>query len=167
MLADVVQLAVESQVAFDALAISADVSKAPKCLPPTPYHLPPTPYPLPSTLYPLPSTLYPLPSTLYFLLSTPDPLLLTLDPRLSTAHISKAISWVHISGTMHDLVAAQPERYLQPSPALGSLLAETRAAGKQLFLLTNSSFGFVNAGMRLARATGLGPKGLRFGWPHP
>ena len=55
---------------------------------------------------------------------------------------------MHISGTMHDLVAAHPERYLQPSPALGSLLAETRAAGKQLFLLTNSSFGFVDAGMR-------------------
>ena len=128
LLADVVQLAVESQVAFDAAAISADVSKAPKCLPPAPYPLPPTLYPLPSTLYPLPST---------------------LDPRPSTTHISKAISWVHISGTMHDLVAAHPERYLQPSPALGSLLAETRAAGKQLFLLTNSSFGFVDAGMRL------------------
>ena len=85
---------------------------------------------------------------------------MTLDPRLSTTHISKAISWVHISGTMHDLVAAQPDKYLQPSPALGSLLAETRAAGKQLFLLTNSSFGFVNAGMRLAGATGLGPKGF-------
>jgi len=86
LLADVVQLAVESKVCFDAAAISADVSKA--------------------------------------------------------------ISWVHLSGAMHDLVAAHPEKYLQPSPALGALLADSRAAGKQLFLLTNSAFGFVDAGMK-------------------
>ena len=118
MLADVVQLAVESQVAlgltFDAAAISADVSKA-REYPPSTHHLLSTTIHYPwSTIYDL------LLSTIYYLLSTIDYLQSTTCYPRSTIHyhyyllstseplpaISKAISWVHISGTMHDLVAA-------------------------------------------------------------
>lgn len=49
---------------------------------------------------------------------------------------------------MHDTVAANPDRYLHPSPALAALLGEARSSGKQLFLLTNSALGFVEQGMR-------------------
>lgn len=70
------------------------------------------------------------------------------DPGALSADVSKAVSWVHLSGTLHDTVAAQPERYLHPSPQLGALLGAARAGGKKLFLLTNSALGFVDKGMR-------------------
>ena len=50
------------------------------------------------------------------------------DAAALSADVSKAIGWVHLSGTMHDAVAAQPERFLHPSPALGGLLADARTA---------------------------------------
>ena len=62
--------------------------------------------------------------------------------------VSKAISWVHLSGTLHDTVGADPDRYIHPSPGLGRHLAEARAGGKKLFLLTNSALGFVDQGMQ-------------------
>lgn len=62
--------------------------------------------------------------------------------------VSKAIVWVHMSGAMHDTVAANPEAYLHPSPRLGGLLRAARESGKSLFLLTNSGFDFVDHGMR-------------------
>ena len=64
------------------------------------------------------------------------------------ADVSKAIGWVHLSGIMHDTVAAHPEAYLHPSPQLGELLSAARESGKSLFILTNSGFDFVNHGMR-------------------
>ena len=70
------------------------------------------------------------------------------DAGALAADVSKAIGYVHISGTMHDTVASRPEDFLHPSPSLGGLLADSRAAGKKLFLLTNSAFPFVDAGMR-------------------
>ena len=62
--------------------------------------------------------------------------------------VSKAIGWVHMSGAMHQAVAAAPDEYLHPSPQLGSLLGAARNQGKRLFLLTNSGYDFVNHGMR-------------------
>ena len=55
--------------------------------------------------------------------------------------------WVHLSGVMHQTVGQEPEKYLHPSPQLGSLLWAARTSGKSLFLLTNSGFDFVNQGM--------------------
>ena len=62
--------------------------------------------------------------------------------------VSKAIAWVHMSGVMHETVAAHPKEYLHPSPQLGGLLRAARDDGKSLFLLTNSGFDFVDHGMR-------------------
>jgi len=70
------------------------------------------------------------------------------DPAALGEDVSRAIAWVHISGTMHDEVGADPATYLHPSPHLGDLLRGARASGKSLFLLTNSSFDFVDKGMR-------------------
>ena len=47
---------------------------------------------------------------------------------LCLPYISQAVGWVHLSGTMHDAVAAQPERFLHPSPALAGLLDDARTA---------------------------------------
>ena len=62
--------------------------------------------------------------------------------------MSSAISWVHLSGALHDTVAADPNQYLEPSPRLGEMLEQARLSGKKLFLMTNSSFAFADAGMR-------------------
>lgn len=45
-------------------------------------------------------------------------------------------------------VAANPERFLVPSPELPLLLREFRRSGNKLFLLTNSEHWFIDAGMR-------------------
>ena len=50
------------------------------------------------------------------------------DAAALSADVSKAIGWVLLSGTMHDAVAAQPERFLHPSPALAGLLDDARTA---------------------------------------
>ena len=41
-----------------------------------------------------------------------------------------------------DLVAAQPARYVAPSPRLAQMLGQLRASGKQVFLLTNSLYDY-------------------------
>ena len=71
-----------------------------------------------------------------------------VDAAAVGADVSKAIEWVHLSGVMHDTVAASPEEYLHPSQRLGSLLGAARDSGKSLFVLTNSGFDFVDRGMR-------------------
>jgi len=62
--------------------------------------------------------------------------------------VSKAIAWVHLSGVLHDTIAETPDAYLHRSPELGELLTNSRAAGKQLFMLSNSPFSFVDSGMK-------------------
>jgi len=69
------------------------------------------------------------------------------DPYALQQDVQKAISHVHSSGLLRDAVARDPEMFLHANPSLKPLLTKWREAGKQLFLLTNSSFPFVNAGM--------------------
>ena len=55
--------------------------------------------------------------------------------------VSKAIGWVHMSGAMHDTVAANPEAYLHPSPRLGGLLRaarDTLASGEKTLNATSA-----------------------------
>ena len=75
---------------------------------------------------------------------------IAFDPAAVGEDVSKAISWVHLSGRMHDTVAASPAEYLHPSPSLESLLWRTRETSprKRLFLLTNSTYAFIEKGMR-------------------
>ena len=54
------------------------------------------------------------------------------DPSALGDDVSKAIQWVHMSGVMHDTVAANPDQYLHPSPALAALLGEARSSGKKV-----------------------------------
>ena len=62
--------------------------------------------------------------------------------------VRRAVSDLHLSGKLHNVISADPEKYIEPSPQLRGLLAGQRASGKRLFLLTNSPFPFVDEGMR-------------------
>lgn len=69
------------------------------------------------------------------------------DPFALQQDVQSSISHVHTTGTMRRAVQSNPENFLHANPQLKPLLSRWRDAGKQLFLLTNSSFPFVNAGM--------------------
>jgi hypothetical protein len=70
------------------------------------------------------------------------------DPALVVSDVSSAIGSIHISGLLHRSIAADIGRYLKPNPAIAQLMRRLRAHGKRTFLLTNSSFEFVDAGMQ-------------------
>lgn len=69
------------------------------------------------------------------------------SPSAVSDDILEAIEWVHMSGKMHNIVSNNLERFLSKDPNLRVLLPRFRAEGKELFLLTNSSFDYVNAGL--------------------
>jgi hypothetical protein len=59
------------------------------------------------------------------------------DPRYVYSDISGAISHVH-RYILHNKVLQDYPKYLEPAPNLGPFLKRLKAAGKQLFILTNS-----------------------------
>ena len=61
--------------------------------------------------------------------------------------VKAAVSHLHESGVLHSTIAAQPEAYIEDSPELVRLLRSIRAAGRKVFLLTNSGYKFVATGM--------------------
>ena len=70
------------------------------------------------------------------------------EPRSVYEDINDAIEHVHGTQLMHNAVRADLPRYLQRSEELPRLLQRLRESGKQLFLLTNSPFSYVNDGLR-------------------
>ena len=70
------------------------------------------------------------------------------DPYWLHTDVRRAVEWVHVSGTMHGTVRAAPERFLDRNVRTKEMLERTRASGKKVFLLTNSGFDFVDAGMK-------------------
>lgn len=62
--------------------------------------------------------------------------------------IRDSIDEAHRDGTVVDTIAADLPRYLERDPELPSTLHKLRAAGKKLFLLTNSRWASTNAIMR-------------------
>ena len=58
-----------------------------------------------------------------------------------------AITNVHTSGYMHQTIASDVEKYIHPSPNLKALLQRWKSSGKTLFVLSNSSLDFINAGL--------------------
>mmetsp|Transcript_2187 Transcript_2187/g.5041 ORF Transcript_2187/g.5041 Transcript_2187/m.5041 type:complete len:566 (-) Transcript_2187:382-2079(-) len=62
--------------------------------------------------------------------------------------VSSSISYVHQSGLMHRHVMADMETYLKPTPKLRTLLEELQDSGIETFVLSNSGFDYVDAGMR-------------------
>lgn len=62
--------------------------------------------------------------------------------------VIKANDWVHISGTMHREVISNPDKQLTKDPLLPQLFTHLKDHNKIPFLITNSSFEFVNNGMQ-------------------
>jgi HAD superfamily 5'-nucleotidase-like hydrolase len=54
----------------------------------------------------------------------------------------------HAHGLLHQAIIAQPQQFLEKNNELGLYLSKLRAANKKIFLLTNSPFKFVDAGMK-------------------
>ncbi|KAK4257606.1 hypothetical protein QN277_007170 [Acacia crassicarpa] len=62
--------------------------------------------------------------------------------------VNHAIQHVHHSGLVHEGILAKPHKYLVKNEKIFQLLKMLRERGKNLFLLTNSPFSFVDKGMR-------------------
>eukprot|EP00053_Salpingoeca_punica_P014290 m.129801 g.129801 ORF g.129801 m.129801 type:complete len:543 (+) comp16419_c0_seq2:321-1949(+) len=59
-----------------------------------------------------------------------------------------AVRYVHTSGILHTQIIESPHTYINTNSVVSfKLLDRLRTAGKHVFLLTNSEFDFVNAGM--------------------
>jgi len=70
------------------------------------------------------------------------------SPSAVFSDVSSSIGLVHRSGKMHSAVTDDVEKFIHPNPKLGPLLSRIRASGRQTFLLTNSSFRYVDACMK-------------------
>ncbi|KAG7383495.1 5'-nucleotidase domain-containing protein 3 [Phytophthora boehmeriae] len=70
------------------------------------------------------------------------------EPIALVEDVHQAIANVHLSGEMHREVAQDPPKYIEPNPTLRPLLERIRSSGKKSFLCTNSSFPYINAGLR-------------------
>lgn len=62
--------------------------------------------------------------------------------------VRHAVDLCHCDGEIKDVVAAQPAKFIKPSPLLARMLGQLRTGGKQVFLLTNSLFDFTDVVMR-------------------
>jgi len=69
------------------------------------------------------------------------------SPSAVSDDVIEAIEWVHMSGEMHNIVSNNLSRFVQPDEHLAPLLQRFRDEGKELFLLTNSSFDYIDAGL--------------------
>jgi hypothetical protein len=72
----------------------------------------------------------------------------SFDPTYLYNDVFKALNHIHSSGELHNEITSNLPKYLERSNFLGQFLERLRAAGKKIFLLTNSPFPFVDAGMK-------------------
>ncbi|KAJ8571384.1 hypothetical protein ON010_g5452 [Phytophthora cinnamomi] len=70
------------------------------------------------------------------------------EPIALVEDVNQAITNVHLSGDMHKEVALDLSKYIEPNPTLRPLLERIRNSGKKSFLCTNSSFSYINAGLK-------------------
>ncbi|EFA82296.1 5'-nucleotidase [Heterostelium album PN500] len=82
----------------------------------------------------------------------------SFEPRIIYDDITKAVSKVHLSGSLHNRIINDFPLYLNKHPLLGDFLLKLKSANKKLFLLTNNSFFFANRGMQYLLNDQLGGK---------
>mmetsp|Transcript_20832 Transcript_20832/g.36941 ORF Transcript_20832/g.36941 Transcript_20832/m.36941 type:complete len:539 (+) Transcript_20832:72-1688(+) len=73
---------------------------------------------------------------------------ISFSPAALYQDISSSISNVHTSGVMHGAVMNNTSKYLHKSPKLRKLLTEFREGGVETFVMSNSSFDYIDRGMR-------------------
>jgi len=66
------------------------------------------------------------------------------EPEFIAADIQRAIDHVHDTGVFHKSVEQSPEEYVTKLPQFTDYVKYLRDGDKKLFLLTNSSFDFIN-----------------------
>lgn len=75
---------------------------------------------------------------------------MSFDPGYIYADVTKAITGLHISGTLHESIARDIPKYLNGErPLIRSFLERIRRKQQRLFLCTNSPFKFVDVGMNV------------------
>jgi len=72
---------------------------------------------------------------------------ITFNPAAVHSDVTSSIAHVHVSGLLHREVMGDVEKYVHRSPKIRTLLEEMKGSVK-LFLLSNSSFDYVDNGMR-------------------
>ncbi|KAL4220609.1 5'-nucleotidase domain-containing protein 3 [Mactra antiquata] len=70
------------------------------------------------------------------------------DPEYVFYDIRNAVQSVHTSGVIHHAIMNDIGRFLQNGPEIKELLERLTKAGKKLFIITNSGFPFIDAGMK-------------------
>jgi 5'-nucleotidase len=60
------------------------------------------------------------------------------------ADVREMIDEAHRDGTIKSVIVADPAKFLRPDPKMGPTLEHFRAAGKKLFLLTNSEYAYTD-----------------------
>ncbi|ELU17493.1 hypothetical protein CAPTEDRAFT_6114 [Capitella teleta] len=69
------------------------------------------------------------------------------DPEYVFHDVRSAVQGIHANGMLHRAIMENIETYLGQQEEVGELLKSLRAAGKQMFLITNSGVPFVDRGM--------------------
>jgi len=69
-------------------------------------------------------------------------------PRYLFEDIENVTRDLHIDGFIHGAMMSDIGQYLEPNPKLHKMLRQFKEQGKQMFVLTNSPFPFVDCGMR-------------------
>lgn len=68
-------------------------------------------------------------------------------PRCVFEDIDSSIGYVHTSGQMHDTIRQDLATYIEPNNKIRTLLERMKGNDKELFVCTNSSFQYLDAGM--------------------
>ena len=69
------------------------------------------------------------------------------NPKIVYQDVNRAISFTHKSGELHEAIISDCHRYIAPNKRLEELLLHMKSFNRKLFILTNNSFKYVDAGM--------------------
>ncbi|KHJ89347.1 HAD superfamily hydrolase, 5'-nucleotidase [Oesophagostomum dentatum] len=72
---------------------------------------------------------------------------IAFDPKCLFDDLKECVQQVHTSGEMYRKVAENLEAYIHRNDGLREYLEMLRSSGKELFVVTNSPFTFINVGM--------------------
>ncbi|XP_052217507.1 5'-nucleotidase domain-containing protein 3-like isoform X2 [Dreissena polymorpha] len=70
------------------------------------------------------------------------------DPENVFYDIKNAVQGIHVSGLLHNTIVSDLERYLEKEGETKTLLEKLVNTGNKLFIISNSGFPFIDAGMK-------------------
>ncbi|VDP02263.1 unnamed protein product [Heligmosomoides polygyrus] len=72
---------------------------------------------------------------------------IVFDPKCLYDDLAECVKQVHVTGEMYQKVTDDLENYVHPNEGLNKYLEMLHSSGKELFVVTNSPFKFIDAGM--------------------